>query len=369
MGSFASIMFILSLMGAGVLLGPTILCLAIPKLRNAFPKVAIPLAVCLLTFLIVVLSSNKKETRSNDVGEAVVADNTYIDNTNADNLNTGNTFTVNPVVTNTSIERPVESVSVPETSENPTVLDGLDDKTETEEKITKIVEDIVGTATNTIVYYWKPTNTTKIEFTCDRNTSVNDVSEMMAKILAKVSEMVDTRIVFSLDKNNGTKNVRFLDSVFYEKIDGVDFNSIESGKLNSYADFWQVYEAETNNISNNDEDKIEAYIQLCRNYCEENLVPSGINYDINREGNMVFINVWTDGIAEEVTYMMLGIMDKKIWDDFKVDVYAFSAYCTLGMKDCGITDGHTVVSIVNDLNTDNTLLTFYDAALVYDCLD
>ncbi len=469
MNSARMIIFIMSLTGTGVLLGPCILALLVKKWRSEFPKVAIPFAACLLAMVISALAGSEKDQEipmvvDNESEEEVISPVPYIPtntvetepniepniasntkpsispdnntdiyqdlynemaeklesderlisvsnanrniqiNTDISNVDTSvrpysyiiddvvgmltdvllkypeyddlwDTVTVDfgefGSVTNNKfniVEDELGRYFEPDTvsgifETNSMPFEKLDD-TSKEIYLTSIVASIVGEKAKPLVYYWEPTNTTKIEFCCDSGASKSEVNEVISKILTKISPLVDTRIVFSLEKYDGNDKSRYLDAVFFDKIKGVSLSSINSESIPTYSDYWQEYASSTDTAS----DILDAYIEAWDKQNKEKFTPYGLNYNISRSGNTIILNIWAEGIAVDVAGIMLGAVDKSVWETFKEDVYTYAYAVTYGLSVNGINDAHTMVNIVNDANFENTLLTYYDGVLVYDYL-
>ena len=135
------------------------------------------------------------------------------------------------------------------------------DDTSKEIYLTSIVASIVGEKAKPYAYYWEPTNTTKIGFCCDSGVSKSEVNEIISRILAEISPLVDTRIVFSLEKYNGNDKSRYLDAVFFDKIKSVSLSSVDSEMIPTYSDYWQEYSSSTDEAS----DILDAYIEAWEN--------------------------------------------------------------------------------------------------------
>ena len=119
--------------------------------------------------------------------------------------------------------------------------------------------------------------------------------------------------------------------------------------------------------SASDAEKYQAFIASA----EESATSSfGNNHSIKKDGSTVLINVWGQGITEDVVAASEGNQDAiNAWNDMKASMEYTSKKLYEAMKATGINDGHVVLSLLNDKNMENTLITYYDdGALVYDAL-
>ena len=119
--------------------------------------------------------------------------------------------------------------------------------------------------------------------------------------------------------------------------------------------------------SASDAEKYQTFIELA----EESATSSfGNNHSIKKDGSTVLINVWGEGIAADVVAASEGNQDAlNAWNDMKESMEYTSKSLYKAMKATGINDGHVVLSLLNDKNMENTLITYYDDGdLVYDTL-
>ncbi|WP_029320203.1 hypothetical protein [Butyrivibrio sp. AE3004] len=108
----------------------------------------------------------------------------------------------------------------------------------------------------------------------------------------------------------------------------------------------------------------DAEISQIMTYTESLLKESfGNNYKITREGDLVTISIWQNGMAE---FAALAIEDKNYkagWDDMmntlKEMADAVNGLYRLYNLNCA-------VNLLNELNTDNALASYYNGMLVYD---
>lgn len=93
----------------------------------------------------------------------------------------------------------------------------------------------------------------------------------------------------------------------------------------------------------------------------------GENYELYLDGSMLVINIWEDGAALEASLAQGG--DQDMLDDWDTLTEALISLCETGNSVLSLADepGYTVlVSLLNDINQENTLLSVYDGTVVYD---
>lgn len=119
--------------------------------------------------------------------------------------------------------------------------------------------------------------------------------------------------------------------------------------------------------SASDAEKYQTFIALAE---ESASSAFGNNHSIKKDENTVLVNVWGEGIAADVTAASEGNQDAlNAWNGMKENMEYTSKKLYEAMKATGINDGHVVLSLLNDKNMENTLITYYDdGALVYDAL-
>ena len=92
----------------------------------------------------------------------------------------------------------------------------------------------------------------------------------------------------------------------------------------------------------------------------------GKNYSVSRKDNLVIINVWQDGMAAGVVGVQAGLVDKKEWTDMTKSIQSFAETIYEQFEPYG---ANVNVNVLNDMNTDNTLLTYLNGVKFYDILD
>ena len=93
----------------------------------------------------------------------------------------------------------------------------------------------------------------------------------------------------------------------------------------------------------------------------------GENYELYLDGSMLIINIWEDGAALEASLAQGG--DQDMLDDWDTLTEALISLCETGDSVLSLADepGYTtLVSLLNDINLENTLLSVYDGTVVYD---
>ena len=91
------------------------------------------------------------------------------------------------------------------------------------------------------------------------------------------------------------------------------------------------------------------------------------NYELYLDGSMLIINIWEDGAALEASLAQGG--DQDMLDDWDTLTEALISLCETGDSVLSLADepGYTtLVSLLNDINLENTLLSVYDGTVVYD---
>lgn len=94
------------------------------------------------------------------------------------------------------------------------------------------------------------------------------------------------------------------------------------------------------------------------------------NYYTEWNNNTYIVNVWAEGIAEEVVYAKLGDEELlNIWNTKLVD-----ETCSLSttIKETALTNGLNIdvqINVLNDTNLDKVLLTVLNGEVLYDVLN
>lgn len=89
--------------------------------------------------------------------------------------------------------------------------------------------------------------------------------------------------------------------------------------------------------------------------------PDTSNVEYDKESDCYMVSVWQDGLVASA--MLLD--DKTEWNNM-VDVLRESAVSLLDTTQELDPDAHLTLSVLNDMNTDNTVLIIYDGVVMYD---
>jgi len=112
-----------------------------------------------------------------------------------------------------------------------------------------------------------------------------------------------------------------------------------------------------------DEDEIKSLIAAAEVVLKKNF---GDNYNISYEGNAVTINLWQPGITAGAVGVKSGTVSKSDWNYMVGGVESMSNSVYKYFKPYGI---DVIVNVLNDVNKENTLLSFIDGVKFYDILD
>ncbi len=92
----------------------------------------------------------------------------------------------------------------------------------------------------------------------------------------------------------------------------------------------------------------------------------GNDYTISREGDLITMNVWADGIAAGAAGVAAGVVEKKDWTDMTDNMAKFSA---TAYKLFEAHDVNVNVNVLNDLNKKNTLVSYLNGVNIYDVVE
>ena len=112
-----------------------------------------------------------------------------------------------------------------------------------------------------------------------------------------------------------------------------------------------------------DEEMINSLIALSKVVLNENF---GDNYNISYEDNMVTINIWQEGITLGALGVQAGTVSKSTWKKMVDGVQSMSKSVYKNFEPYGV---HVNVNVLNDVNKENTLLSFLDGVKFYDALE
>lgn len=111
--------------------------------------------------------------------------------------------------------------------------------------------------------------------------------------------------------------------------------------------------------------KFDAYISVLEPLLQEQYDK---NYKISEDGDTLSVSFWIDGLVDEFVLASQG-NSAALTDcvGLKESMKQTSGTLLTSLKNI-YPKGHLIFSILNDQNTDNVLLMYYDGELQYDCL-
>ena len=95
----------------------------------------------------------------------------------------------------------------------------------------------------------------------------------------------------------------------------------------------------------------------------------GNNYILSDNGKVLSISIWKNGLATEAEMAISnGGEELDSWSSMRsaIQTLADTIYQALGQTS---DQRHVELNLLNDTNTDNVLLSFYDAECVYDAVE
>ena len=95
------------------------------------------------------------------------------------------------------------------------------------------------------------------------------------------------------------------------------------------------------------------------------------NYDhcsVGIDGDTIVVNLWNDGVATGIYMIQQGQLDIEEWTNIKTSLKKLSNSMKKTMSAAGQKDAHLIINVLNDENTDKTLLTLYDSTVTFDVL-
>ena len=96
----------------------------------------------------------------------------------------------------------------------------------------------------------------------------------------------------------------------------------------------------------------------------------GKNYNVKSEGNLITMNVWSDGVAKGATSAKVDATVKAVWDGALTDNIRS---LNKGAYELAITEGYpnaiVVTNVVSDLDKTTGLLGFKNGELLYDVVN
>ena len=95
------------------------------------------------------------------------------------------------------------------------------------------------------------------------------------------------------------------------------------------------------------------------------------NYEVYNKDDMIFVNVWLDGLANETYMDMLnGGKYKESWDNMVESMQDLcTAYCKVVNEDMGLSNVSITFNLLNDTNKDLTLLSITNGIVFYDSVN
>lgn len=118
------------------------------------------------------------------------------------------------------------------------------------------------------------------------------------------------------------------------------------------------------------DNSMEIAAEAIKMILDKNFGGSGIDYSLAYEGSALAISVKADGIAEEVSKAIaLGYDDTyEPWVTMRESMVSLCSSIYDALGSFGVEDGSVVVSVMNDANMDNILLSIFNGVVVYDAM-
>lgn len=119
-----------------------------------------------------------------------------------------------------------------------------------------------------------------------------------------------------------------------------------------------------NGASDNDQVSTESIAALIELALPKEYTGKEVLYD----DTSITINVWIDGVADGLTTIQAGGLDKGSWEDAKSGMIELAKACRELIDTAGRTDVILTVNVLNDQNLDNMLLSIENTSVLYDVL-
>lgn len=136
-----------------------------------------------------------------------------------------------------------------------------------------------------------------------------------------------------------------------------------AGNIQVYAANGKTTKTTNASKSTYDVEKIEIMMAATEILLSKNF---GKNYSVSRKDNLVIINVWQDGMATGAVGVQAGLIDKREWTNMTKSIQSFSKSIYEEFEPYG---ANVNVNVLNDMNTDNILITYLNGVKFYDVLD
>ncbi len=124
-------------------------------------------------------------------------------------------------------------------------------------------------------------------------------------------------------------------------------------------------------VKENQEDgAMEIAAEAIKMILDKNFGESGIDYSMAYEGSALAISVKADGVAAEVSNAIaMGYDDTyEPWANMRENMVSLCSSIYDALDSFGVKDGSVVVSVLNDTNTDNVLLSVLNGTVIYDAM-
>lgn len=94
----------------------------------------------------------------------------------------------------------------------------------------------------------------------------------------------------------------------------------------------------------------------------------GNNYMVDYADDVVLVQFWQEGISTSAVMLDSAGIDYG-WNSLKAGIQSMATDFYHGFSDAGMKNKHIMVSLMNDLNTDKAILTFFDGLCIYDAME
>ena len=111
---------------------------------------------------------------------------------------------------------------------------------------------------------------------------------------------------------------------------------------------------------------VDSAIVLIENTLDDNFE----NFEVYYENGIIFVNVWQDGIAGAAMVASSGDQEfLASWDDLISSQIRLSNSLDDLVEALGLTDVSVAINVLNDMNTENVLLTVMNGIVFYDAVN
>ena len=92
------------------------------------------------------------------------------------------------------------------------------------------------------------------------------------------------------------------------------------------------------------------------------------NVEVTTTSDVLSVRLWNEGVAEEIKLIQQGKKKREDWNAVKQSIIKLSRNIQDVMKAGGQSNAHLRIDVLNDQNTEEKLLTVFDAVVTFDVL-